>query len=795
MPLDWLRHVLSASYLYALRPAADQGTGGGWFLGAALLLLASAALLWQVHAGCSRASSRSASLVLGATLAGGVGLVAQRYAGGPLSARIWTFSCIAIALAVPALAWLQGLDWPTSLRRYVQALACTLSPEDPPPPWTRSIASLGAHALTLTGLTRLAAGQGGRPSGLPAYPLPLIAALCAAVCLMAIAAAARRSGRSPNLRTEILAPLAVPYMAILLQWAVGDLLGVDTAPYQAYSYPDLWSPWFHDGIPWAIGITWMILSAAALLCETWRPARRWVLAGAVGGMVTWAFALYARHLSHGATGSDPFAYLQMAADLATTGDLRHGFPLAALVEPQGLALWPLVPEGYNPPLGGLAATVWPPGWPAMLAPLYALGGEGLARWGAPAALLACAGATAWLTRSTLAPRPIEGPGHSTPWALGAATLVLTSYEAVSRALVPMADAAAALFTLVMLLSLVQANRRDDLRLSACAGLALALAYDVRHPQLVLGLAAVPALALGPWPWRRRIIHAAAFGVAALAGAIPDLWYHAVAFGSPWISESSEWFLLSPANIQTTLAALWRGDLFRRNEFGYLWPLIALGLVASLRTRHERRATVILLTGGAAMLLFHLCYAALRLRDLIPLFPLLAMWAICGALALVRNTPHTPGNALHRVVAIGLILTLLMARTAETLALPLRARLETYGYLDALERESYIRLGERLPPEAVVAAGPSAGAVQRYAGRDIIRPAVWSPDDFDRLYDALQEHQRPLYLLEDGEEMSLWLESLEREYAIKTAESWPLPRYGKGGQPLDGPASLYTIVIP
>jgi hypothetical protein len=340
-------------------------------------------------------------------------------------------------------------------------------------------------------------------------------------------------------------------------------------------------------------------------------------------------------------------------------------------------------------------------------PRYLVGGESLALWGAPLCLLLCAALTVRLGCSLWAHAADAGTPGRLAYAALAGALVLTSYEALTRALVPMADAAAAATTLLALLALLRARRTDDLRWSAASGVALALAYSIRHPQIALALAAAPALLAGSRPLRRRLAHVSVYALAALVGALPDLWYHRVAFGSPWISESAEWFLLSPANIPATLVGLWRGDLVRANEFGYLWPLVALGLGAALRNRDERAEAAIVIAAAVGVLFFNLCYQALRLRDLLPLFPLLSLWAARGARALWGWTLRGPHPIARRSGMTLMLLTLLAARGADTVSLPLQARVETYGHLTAAQRASYKALEESLPATAVVGTAASA----------------------------------------------------------------------------------------
>jgi len=355
----------------------------------------------------------------------------------------------------------------------------------------------------------------------------------------------------------------------------------------------------------------------------------------------------------------------------------------------------------------------------------------------------------------------------------------------------MADAAAMAATLITLLALLQARHADRLAWSAAAGLALALTYTIRHPQLALVAAAFPALLCRRWSRGRRLAHLGTFAISALAGALPDLYYHQLAFGSPWTSESAEWFLLSPMNIPAAVASL-SPDLWRRNEFGYLWPPVLLGLAASLHSREERADTVILLVGAGAVVLFHLCYQALRLRDLLPILPPLALWATHGAqvaLDWARRGDHPLARCSALILAFSMALA---TRTAGTVTLPLAEQVETFGHLTASQRAAYVGLGQALPESAVVATSASAGAVLRYAERPTVRPAYWSAAELDRFVGALWQHGHMLYVLADGEEMDLWLGTLYGRYRLAPLGAWSVPRSGRGGQRLEGQASLYVL---
>jgi hypothetical protein len=509
----------------------------------------------------------------------------------------------------------------------------------------------------------------------------------------------------------------------------------------------------------------------------------WALPALAAG---WYLAAVAVHLSHGATGSDPFCYLQMAADLAEHGTARGAFGAVTAAHAAGVPLWPAVPVGYHPPAAdGLAATVWPIGWPLLLAPLYRLGGEALALWGAPLAALAAAALAGHLAAGAGLSVPGRNRRPLAALAAGglAAALWLTSPEVVDRTLVPMGDAAAAALAALTLLALRRAGATDRLRWSALAGLAWGAAYFVRHPLLGLGLAAAPAFLGAPWPWRRRLAHLAAFGGVALLAALPDLAYHAWAFGSPWIAESPEWHLLGLRYLPGNLAAV-ADEFWRRGEWGYLAPLAFLGAGATWRrggdVRREGVAWAVALAGIAAM---PLCYGALRPRDLIPLFPLLAAWTARGAVEVGRMAGR------GRTAALAATLLLLAARFAPGADLPGRTAVASFGHVSAAQRAGFETLAALLPADAVVGAGLNAGAVARYTGRDAVRPAAWSAAEWAAYRAALGG--RAVYLLDDGEEMAAWL-ARQDAAVLEPVATLDLPTMAAGGAPLSRPATLYRL---
>ncbi len=759
----WLRHVLNAAFLYAqnAQPSDTWGTAQiAWALAAAGAL--AAGWLWRRRARARRVTHNAPWVLMGLSVATLIALVLQRHTAGVFSARIWALMASLLAAAMAPLAWLLRRRPPAWLTPIAHGLALRLTPEDPAPMRGWVWAWICLHGVGLAWCALQA-------------PWGWLAALLAAIALGATWLAQRR------VRWEVWAPLLLLYAAVALQTAVHRFLAVDTAPYAAFPYPDLWSPWFDLPTVALAACGWMLLSATS----AWQPRHRarWGHV-ALGLGLIWYLAVVLRHLSHGAGGSDPFCYLQMAADLATRGGAQHLFPLSAIVARAGASLWPVAHMGYHPPLAGQAATVWPPGWPALLAPWIALGGEGLALRAAPLALV-CGAALTWGLARMLG---LAG------WArVLAALLVLSSYEAVLRSLVPMADAAALALGGGLCLALMRARQRDALGWSLVAGLLWGLVYDVRHPQIWLGLAAVPILWGARWGWHRKVLHLGLFAGAGLLAAAPDLVYHTRTFGAPWVTESREWFLLSWRNVPRMIPALLRDGWLRRNEFGYLWPWIGLGLGAALRPGGKYWAWIALAVGAAAVLLFHLCYSALRWRDLIPLAPFLALWAARGAQATWTwaQTRRAAPNAARMAVVASLALALAV-RGAQTLALPLAAEVSVFGHITTEQRAAFASLGECLPPDAVVATGLSSGAVERYAGHLTVRPSSWAAAEFARVADELARAGWQLYILDDGEEMEQWLARPGLGLVLQPAGDFAIPTFGLGGQDYHRPAHLYRL---
>jgi len=242
-------------------------------------------------------------------------------------------------------------------------------------------------------------------------------------------------------------------------------------------------------------------------------------------------------------------------------------------------------------------------------------------------------------------------------------------------------------------------------------------------------------------------------------------------------------------------AMLRDGGLRREEFGYLAPLVVAGLVWQWRRETRRPAAATLTLGFGGALLLNLAYGALRLRDLLSLFPWLALWAGWGAMALWRwaGAGRHGRRARRALVLLGVVMAL-SARAAPTLLLPWRGDAGDFGHVSAEQRAGFDALAAALPPEAVVATGLNAGAVTRYTGRETLRPAAWSDDEWATAAALLEARGRRLYLLVDGEEMEAVLARSRALFALAPVGEYAIPCMGRGGQRLPGRAALYTVKV-
>lgn len=834
--IAWLRRFLDPAYLYSLN-LGPLGRWGAVYVAWAALLLAGlgiGARWWRVAAEWGGRSHRSAKqtgrsggiLILPAgliplatarivALACAVGLfalllriLAPRLVELALvrslspaarlllleawTARVWPLSATLVALAAPALYLLARRSLPHALECHVDALLGQRS--------ERGLSGLQAAFLAglhLAGLASL-------------WSLGGHAVWWAAPSLLGLALLSALP-RPRRLRLETLAPLFPAYLSALASVLFARWLNVDVTEYRAYLLPDPWSPWFYVEAMTGAGLAYTLwIQVRAILLDRLPGQRRrashlgWVLARglplALGvGIGLWLLATVVIHRTHGVTASDPYCYVQMAIDLAEQGTPQHTFPLAGRARELGLPTWPTVHVGYHPPgPDNRAPTMWPIGWPLILAPFYRLGGLQALYWAAPLMGVLALVATALLVDEALRVASRRDVSRGVRWSVAAlcCALVATSPEGSERLLVPMADAAAQLFSVLTLWLLLRGGRARPVLHGALAGVCFAVAYWVRHPLLPLGAAAVSAALSSSLSRARRVCDARwalliPFALAALIVALPDLVYHKVAYGGWLVSESSEWFLISARNTGRALSGVLQEGLLRREETGYLAPLILYG--AWLLWRRHRRAAWVLGTGFLAVFAFHLLYEALRPRDLIAILPLLYFPAAYGWVNAWRRLCWR--KTLGGAVLLFCLLVALFARSYQVLALPWRTGVTTFGHVPASQAREFVRLGGRTPENAVVGSMLNSGAIELHARRAAVHPTPWTDQELYAWTDALLDEGRPFYVLDDGEEMPPLLERLEAQYRLRPITTLGLPYFALGGGSLPRPARLYEVLPP
>ncbi|MBI5292369.1 MAG: hypothetical protein HY872_10885 [Chloroflexi bacterium] len=570
----------------------------------------------------------------------------------------------------------------------------------------------------------------------------------------------------------------------------------------------------------------IIHHSSFIIASAYQPRLATIALAALG--LIWIAALYPRLIPAGVTAADPFAYVQMGIDLAAHGTPLHTFPLARLAFDFHLPVYPTLFVGYTIPRlpDGPSATVWPPGFSALLALAFKLAGERGLYWLNPVIACLSLAATYLLARCVFQLPPF--------FSVLAATLLLTSLEQTIRLSIPLADLATQLFTTLAIIAafgpwkLEVGARKFEIWSSHTfrgPGLGLgvfsALAYLTRYTQLLL----IPGLVIGRWllvanDWRRAagrwprakrllfhssLFHSSLFIVSFFIVALPDFAYRTVAFGSPFAFASGELAQFSLADVPAVTLRLLT-DLAA--DFNVAVPFIIVGVIALLR-RHHRLALALTLVLGP-VILFHLPYHYLKLRDLLFIFPALCALAAFGAHAAVSSqwsdaSGQKSGDSNHRsrftlhaqrslfIVHCSLFILLAFRFNAQ---LPFLDGFYTYGFLTAGQRAQIESIAALTPPDAIVAGSLNTGAVSLYAGRDTLRPGRllqpgrnWSDDEFLAFVKAAG---RPLYLLMDSEEMAAPAAAL-RARLTPIAELY-LPYYYRDGSAANQLIPLYKVTL-
>lgn len=577
-------------------------------------------------------------------------------------------------------------------------------------------------------------------------------------------------------------PLTYPALVAALRVALPSGL---EAQVRANLLPDPWILPFD--LPAAIlaGASYTLLCLAVLSLAA-APARlraRRLTTLVLVGALLWASLLYLGHRTAGVSGSDPYAYAQMAVDIARQGSPLHRFPLFPILRETGVPWYPIVHVGYAPPLdaAGAAATVWPPGWPLLLAAPYRLLGEPGLYLAAPLLGLLAIALSAGFAHMVGRSQPMDWARPALAGALSAC-LLATSFEQIDRLLVPMADVSAQIATLLALTCGLTAWRCAPNRVLAwglVGGACFGLAYLIRHTQLLLALPIVGIIWLAPHaPSPRKLQLAVGSAVGALPWGLADLWYHDRLSGNLWQPESPESFLFSLTNVGHS-AAVVLADALRRNEWGLLWPLLLLG-AWSLARRAPRASAVLALT-VLGQLLIHLPYGALRLRDLLTLFPLLALWTAWGIVAVIgfarQWARRSLAGQLIAVAALAALIFVLAARTYPVLTSPWRPPHASFGYVTAAQRAAFAQVAALTEPNAVIGATLNSGALDLLSDRRSLHPADWTAGEWATVIKALQAQGRPVYLLDDGQALAPVLAATNREFGLTPVAVLDVPVYG------------------
>lgn len=635
---------------------------------------------------------------------------------------------------------------------------------------SESLMLLALHALGLLALAQLAR--------VPLWIVPVVVSIFALGALLPRA----REIVSPAL----LAPFWFVYAALALRFVWIRFLGGDVPGYFEYALPDVRVLLRFEFLTGS-AILYAALIALALFWSRDR-ALRFAAASLAGVLLLWASAEYFGHRTFGATGSDPYAYVQMGIDLNQSGSFAHRFDLFWLVASGRMEWFPLVHVGYRLPYdaSGDAITVWPPGGAAAYALANALGGEGALYLVNPLFSIACGSVCAllaWeLTRRETYTRRVVISSF-------AAALLLTSREIVNWAGVTMADTQALVFSTLAFYAALRVHRGGGWQWALLAGVLWGAAYEVRHTQLVIGFGLVLLVFLS----RARARNLALMFGTALVVALPDLWYHHAYLGNWLEPESQEIALFAFNAILPSLAAIGQGA-FAAAEFGWLVLFALSGVV--LYARRARAENYALLLWFAAALLLQLPYAALRLRDLIPQFPILAFYSTFGIVALAgmlgaRNGIWASAGA---ALVIFLALVLCLARVWNTLPRVFLPAPPRFGAMTQAQRASFDAIARLTPANAVIGASLNSGALDLYARRSAFRPADWCSavrcDALDDFLAITQGEGRTVYILEDNAALSAVLDRLRKTHRVALAAELDVPLFGDG--PVVHPGALWEI---
>jgi hypothetical protein len=231
-------------------------------------------------------------------------------------------------------------------------------------------------------------------------------------------------------------------------------------------------------------------------------------------------------------------------------------------------------------------------------------------------------------------------------------------------------------------------------------------------------------------------------------------------------------------------------LLSGNEFLFLLPF---GLVGAVWLWRSARWTLLPLATWTLILLgFHLPYAALRLRDVLSIFPALALVIGAGMAATFEVSTRARYRAVQLLATCTIAIAFLL-RTSPTLeeAGP-GVRYNGFGYVLPEERRAFADLADLTPSDAVIASTLNGGPIMLYAERDTVRPDAWSSSEWLAFVAYEFDSGGRVFLLDDGEQLARPLADLEGEYTLDRVAELRAPYFSSDSGSYSRDVALFEV---
>jgi len=456
-------------------------------------------------------------------------------------------------------------------------------------------------------------------------------------------------------------------------------------------------------------------AVVADLAAAWQRCQRHSAIIVAIGLATAVVALTSA--THSAAGADASGYISESAMFAR-GQMFHRDELSDVT--RGHDPFLTSPLGWRPAAEGLQAPTYPPGLPLLMALPQAMAGATGASLVVIASAVVAVVATGWLAFQL---------AGSVAGIIAAALLAFTPvflYQAIQpMSDVPVTAAWMACFALLA--------ARKGAGVDAAAGMACALAVLIR-PNLA-PLALVPLMVA-----QHRVLFATPVAIAGATLA----WLQWTWYGSPLRSgygSADELFALS--NIAPNAA----------RYFSWLIataPVLLLSILAVVRKHADhmvRGLAAFAVLVAAAYLVYAVFDEWSYLRFLLPALAVMAVLTASELAAWIDRWQVAARPVLLFVIVIGL--------TAH--ALSVARSMGTFRLADQLRRVERVAgmINEDIPPAAVLVAGEQSGSMRYYTERPILRWDAAAPASLAKVTAALETSRRPVYIVLDQWEESLF----------------------------------------